>query len=71
MSPDTLSRIGPTSGREDACALSDRQHQFDQRVDKDRISPMGNPAPKFLRCRVCGKEKDVPVYKEHPDVPMA
>ena len=47
------------------------KHEFDQRIDNDRISPMGNPAPKFLRCRACGQEKDLPVYKERPDAPMA
>lgn len=43
------------------------KHKFDKRFDKDHISPMGNPAPRFLRCRVCGHEKDLPVFKEHPN----
>ena len=47
------------------------KHQLDQRFDADRISPMGNPSSRFLRCRVCGKEKDLPIYKERPDAPMA
>lgn len=42
-------------------------HKFDKRFDSDHISPMGNPAPRFLRCRVCGHEKDLPVFKEHPN----
>ena len=37
-------------------------HKFDQHVDKDHISAMGNPAPKFLRCRVCGHEKDLSAH---------
>ena len=46
------------------------KHKFDQHLDHDRISPMGNPSPKFLRCRSAGGE-GIPIYKERPDAPMA
>ena len=46
------------------------RHTFDQRHSPDRLSALGNPAPRYLVCRHCGHERDVPVFKESPDPPF-
>ena len=46
------------------------RHTYDQLHSPDRLSRLGNPAPRYLVCRHCEHEQDVPAFKQTPDPPF-
>ena len=46
------------------------KHKFDKRFDSDHISPMGNPSAEVPSLPRLRHEKDLPVFKEHPNIGM-